>query len=90
VIAQRFDAQRMILDALAARVRPTMSELSGVSGLSVGTGRRCLLWLEREGFVRMVRTGSSIRVEMIRNPDDGELRAAIENRKAISSGTEMQ
>jgi DNA-binding transcriptional regulator YhcF (GntR family) len=81
--AQTFDGQRAMLDALKGPGRPSTLELAQRLGVNASTARRCLLWLEHEGFVKLVpRSVMRTDVELIRDPGDDELKAAIANRRA--------
>lgn len=85
--AQTFDGQRAMLDKLAeltrAGQRPSVTELGNLLGVSNATARRCLLWLQAEGFVRLsYPSASRAVVELTRYPDDEALRAAVAGRRA--------
>jgi DNA-binding transcriptional regulator YhcF (GntR family) len=62
-------------------VAPTVRNLADRTRLSLDRARKCLTLLEEEGFVSVAPVnGRRLRVELVRDPDDAELRAAIEAR----------
>lgn len=76
------DGQRQMLDELAAlsarSERPSVSGLANTLGIGMHTARRCLLWLQAEGFVKFSNVHRyRADIELIRNPGDDELAAAI-------------
>jgi DNA-binding transcriptional regulator YhcF (GntR family) len=82
--ALAFECQRAVLDALAEFAalgrQPGMLTLANMTGVGEMTARHCVLWLEHEGFVKVARPRAKVvRVELLRNPDDTELKAAIGN-----------
>lgn len=86
-VAQSFGWQRKMLDELTELKergeRPTILALSHTLGITEATARRCLQWLQHEGFVRLARV-SAVRtgIELLASPGDDELRTAIAGRRA--------
>jgi hypothetical protein len=75
--------QRQVLDAIAEFLahgqEPSIMRVSYRAGLSTGQGRKCLRLLEAAGFVLVTRLSvQRVRIEIVRDPDDAELKAAID------------
>jgi hypothetical protein len=78
-----FACQRQVLDAIAEFVahgqEPSIMRVSYRAGLSTGQGRKCLRLLEAAGFVKVTRLSAQrVRIEIVRDPDDAELKAATD------------